>query len=278
MRTTSVAAPAKLNLHLEITGLDGSGYHTLETVFQTLDWADTVHVALSDQPGIRLSCAAPGVPEDERNLAHQAASAYHAARSWPNGLDLRIDKVLPAGGGLGGGSSNAAAVLRALTQLDPEPLSPAVLATIALQLGADVPFFLLGGCAHATGRGEQLTPLEDPQAEPVTVLVPKLHCSTPAVFAALSDEERGPRPARGAVAWAEALDDIPSCLFNRLQAAAARAYPELETVFAACRATGAPWLLSGSGACCFALGHHPAPDGLCAVHTHFRSRADLDRV
>jgi 4-diphosphocytidyl-2-C-methyl-D-erythritol kinase len=278
MATLCVAAPAKCNLYLEILGRDTAGYHLLETVFQTLEWADSVQVTTAAS-GLALRCSDPSLPTGAGNLAWRAAEAYLALRPGLGGLRIELDKRLPAGGGLGGGSSDAAAVLRALCRLDPDPPGSDDCHAIARRLGSDVPFFLLGGTAHASGRGEILTPLDDVPAQAVTLLVPPLHCATPAVFAALRAEERGPRHARGAVAWAADLAaDLPGCLHNRLAAAALRAYPALESLFAHCAASGQPWLLSGSGACCFVLGTIDPPAGVRAIHTRFRSRSWLDRI
>jgi len=187
--------------------------------------------------------------------------------------------ILAAGGGLGGGSSDAAAVLRGLARLDPDPPETAILQRMAAELGSDVPFFLIGGCAHATGRGEELTPLPDPPAAELTLLVPALGCRTPRVFAALTGDERGPRPERGADHWAgRVTTDLPGCLHNRLAAAALRAYPALGPLYAHCADSGLPWLLSGSGACCFVLGAIDPPPGVRAVRSAWRSRDELDRV
>ena len=279
MSAITISAPAKVNLHLEVLGRDTLGYHLLETVFQTLEWADQVTLRPCSG-GISLACSDPNLPTDASNLAWQAAAAYLALRPGLDGVAIELTKRLPAGGGLGGGSSDAAAVLRGLAQLDPHPLPAEDMHALAASLGSDVPFFLVGGCAHASGRGEILTPLRDLQAQPVTVLIPPVHCSTPKVFQALTEDERGPRQARGASAWADALAaDLPACLHNRLAAAALRAYPELTETMAWCAASGLPWLLSGSGACCLVIGEvTDPPPGVQAVSTRWRRRDQLDAV
>lgn len=278
MAPITLAAPAKYNLHLEVLGRDTEGYHLLETVFQTLEWSDRLSLAPASA-GIALRCSDPTLPTGEGNLAWRAAATWLEHRPGLGGLRVDLDKRLPAGGGLGGGSSDAAAVLRALRRLDPEGPDGAELHAIAASLGADVAFFLYGGSAHATGRGDILNPLPDAPAQMVSLVVPELHCATPAVFAALSEAERGPREAQGADTWAERLAaDLPGCLHNRLTAAAVRAYPDLIPVLEHCAASGHPWVLSGSGACCVVLGTIAAWDGVDVVQTAFRPRSRLDAI
>lgn len=270
-----LAAPAKINLHLEVLGQRTDGFHALETVFQTLEMHDLVEVAFDPgSDGVQLECDHPGLPAGPGNLAWQAATAWRERRPGLPGVRVRLEKHLPHGAGLGGGSSDAAAVLRALSRLDPDPLPDAEQAAIALALGSDVPFFLLGGRAHATGRGEQLTPLPDLPPYPVTVLMPDAVLPTPAVFRALTAAERGPRPARGA-AWAAGAD-ASQLLHNRLTAPAIRLCPAIGELLAWLERQKVPHLMSGSGSTCFALATLAAPPGARAWHTRFRDRAHLD--
>lgn len=269
-----LAAPAKVNLHLEILGRRADGFHALETVFQTIGLADRVEVEAGAGDGVSCSCSEPTLPSGPGNLAHRAAAAWLAAAGCHAGIAIRIDKRLPHGAGLGGGSSDAAAVLRACDRLL-GPLPPGRLAAIALELGSDVPFFLLGGTAHALGRGEILTPLPDLPALPLTVLMPDAQQPTPAVFRELTEAERGPRPARGPAAFA---GDPAAWLHNRLAAPARRLCPPAAALLDALAAAGVPHLLSGSGAACFCLGAAPDLPGVRAFPTRLRPRADLDRV
>jgi 4-diphosphocytidyl-2-C-methyl-D-erythritol kinase len=156
-------APAKLNLFLHITGRRPDGYHTLRTVFRLLDWGDTVHVRVRPDGAIRRHGPDPGWPEDA-DLAVRAARALQAATGCPLGVDLRVEKRIPHGGGFGGGSSDAATVLRVLDRAWGTGLGPDALASIGLALGADVPVFVHGHNAWAEGLGERLTPLELPPA------------------------------------------------------------------------------------------------------------------
>jgi 4-diphosphocytidyl-2-C-methyl-D-erythritol kinase len=270
-------APAKINLVLEILGRRDDGFHALETVFQTLELADEVAVEVRPGDGIALVVEGADLPTGPDNLAWRAAAAY-LARHPLGRVAIHLRKRVPHGAGLGGGSSDAAAVLRALARLDPDPLAPAELAAIALVLGSDVPFFLVGGTAHALGRGEELTPLPDAADQPVTILKPPAGCPTPAVFRALSDAERGPRPARGPAAWAAdlAARGPAGILANRMTAAAVRVEPTVGALLSWLADRGVPHLLSGSGSACLALGTLDPPPGITAWRTRFRPRARLD--
>lgn len=276
-----LAAPAKINLHLEILGRRDDGFHALETVFQTLELHDVVGVARAAGDGIALACSDPSLPMDAGNLAWRAAAAVQARRPGTGRIVIALDKRLPAGAGLGGGSSDAAAVLRGLQRLLPTPLAHADLLAIAADLGSDVPFFLLGGTAHALGRGEELTPLPDLPPLPVTVLKPARDLPTPAVYRELREDERGPRPARGADWWGAALAGaagIGAALANRLTGPAVRLEPQVRDLLEWLADTGVPHLLSGSGSACFALAHLDPPPGVRAWRTSTRPRARLDAL
>jgi 4-diphosphocytidyl-2-C-methyl-D-erythritol kinase len=154
-------APAKLNLFLHVTGQRPDGYHTIETVFDFIDLADTLHFKLRNDGVILLKTPTPGVPP-ELDLTVRAARALAIETSCELGVEINIEKLIPIGGGLGGGSSNAASTLLALNRLWGLNLSVAKLAGIGLKLGADVPVFVRGQTAHATGIGEKLSPLKLP--------------------------------------------------------------------------------------------------------------------
>jgi 4-diphosphocytidyl-2-C-methyl-D-erythritol kinase len=174
-------APAKLNLMLRIVGRRGDGYHLLQTVFQFLDVADMLRFQLRPDGEIRRATSLPGVAEAQ-DLVVRAAQLLQreAAVAW--GADISLDKRLPMGGGLGGGSSDAATTLVALNQLWQAGLGVDALADLGLQLGADVPVFVRGHAAWAEGVGESLTPIDLPEPW-YLVLVPPCHVSTAEVFA-----------------------------------------------------------------------------------------------
>ena len=164
-------APAKLNLFLHVTGQRPDGYHSIETVFDFVDLADTLHFKLRNDGAILLKTPTPGVPP-ELDLTVRAARALAIETACELGVEINIEKRIPMGGGLGGGSSNAASTLLALNRLWGLHLSVAKLAGIGLKLGADVPVFTRGQPAHATGIGEKLTPLKLPVQHYVLISPP----------------------------------------------------------------------------------------------------------
>lgn len=156
MNTVTRLAPAKINLGLDIVGRRTDGYHLLETVFQAVSIYDTVTVTLTEEPEIVLTCDTSGVPSDARNIAWKAAQQYRKAAAMQTGIAIRIEKHIPMEAGMGGGSTDGAAVLLALQQLTDGALHEKTIHKIAVKLGADVPFFLYGGTVYAAGIGEQL--------------------------------------------------------------------------------------------------------------------------
>ncbi|MDH0303173.1 MULTISPECIES: 4-(cytidine 5'-diphospho)-2-C-methyl-D-erythritol kinase [unclassified Pseudomonas] len=180
MDKLTLPAPAKLNLWLHITGRRADGYHELETVFQFLDHADELSFALRDDGQIRLQTEIDGVPHDS-NLIVRAARQLQAQSATALGADIWLDKVLPMGGGIGGGSSDAATTLLALAHLWQLDWDEDRLAALGLSLGADVPVFVRGHAAFAQGVGEQLTPV-DPEQPWYVVLVPQVSVSTAEIF------------------------------------------------------------------------------------------------
>jgi len=176
--TLTLPAPAKLNLFLHITGRRPDGYHELQTVFQFLDYSDYLSFTPRSDGAIQLHGMSGIAPED--NLIVRAARLLQP-RDRPSGVDIHIDKRLPMGGGLGGGSSNAATTLLALNHLWQTGHSPDALAEKGLSLGADVPVFVRGHSAWAEGVGEKLTPVSAPE-DWFVVLIPPCEISTAEVF------------------------------------------------------------------------------------------------
>lgn len=182
MNATRLAlpAPAKLNLMLHILGRRPDGYHELQTLFQFLDHGDELDFALRDDGVIHLHGALDGVPHDS-NLVVKAARRLQAEAGTPLGADIWLRKVLPMGGGIGGGSSDAATTLLALDRLWQLDWTEDRLAALGLTLGADVPVFVRGRAAFAEGVGEKLTPVE-PEEPWYVVLVPQVSVSTAEIF------------------------------------------------------------------------------------------------
>ncbi|WP_040261342.1 4-(cytidine 5'-diphospho)-2-C-methyl-D-erythritol kinase [Pseudomonas massiliensis] len=176
----TLPAPAKLNLMLHILGRRPDGYHELQTLFQFLDHGDELDFALRDDGVIHLHGALDGVPHDS-NLVVKAARRLQAEAGTPLGADIWLRKVLPMGGGIGGGSSDAATTLLALDRLWQLDWTEDRLAALGLTLGADVPVFVRGRAAFAEGVGEKLTPVE-PEEPWYVVLVPQVTVSTAEIF------------------------------------------------------------------------------------------------
>ena len=181
-RALKLRAYAKVNLGLEVLGLRDDGYHELRTLFQTIDLHDDV--VLRPRPrGVSVRCDHPLVPQDATNLAARAAEALRAYGRVSAGVEIEIRKRIPVGGGLGGGSSDAAAVLLGLDRLWKLELGPDGLHRLARRLGADVPFFLLGGTALGLSRGDEVYPLRQQVRAHLVVVDPGIHVSTARVFA-----------------------------------------------------------------------------------------------
>ncbi|GLC26367.1 4-(cytidine 5'-diphospho)-2-C-methyl-D-erythritol kinase [Roseisolibacter agri] len=198
VREAHVVAQAKVNLFLRILAREASGHHQLETLFQRLELGDDVRVRVGVS-GRSLDCGgADDLGPTERNLAWRAAAAYHAAAGWPDGWAIEIEKRIPVGGGLGGGSADAGAVLRCLNALAPRPLSAGELLALAAPLGADVPFLATEApLALAWGRGERMLALPALPSRRVHLALFGEGVSTAAAYAALA-ARRGdatrPRP------------------------------------------------------------------------------------
>ncbi|HJV87971.1 MAG TPA: 4-(cytidine 5'-diphospho)-2-C-methyl-D-erythritol kinase [Noviherbaspirillum sp.] len=245
-------APAKLNLFLHVTGRRPDGYHLLQTVFQLLDHGDVLHFEARDDGVIRRVTDIAGVPE-ESDLVVRAAKLLKAAsknsQAEQFGASIRIDKRLPMGGGLGGGSSDAATTLIALNHLWQTGLTRSELMKLGLQLGADVPFFIFGRNAFAEGIGEALVPVTTPDCWFV-VIEPGVSVPTAAIFSD-PDLTRNTKPVR-------ILDfsGAPNCFGkNDLQIVATKLFPPV--------AEAIKWLgqygdarMTGSGACVFCAFQH----------------------
>ncbi|HWS75115.1 MAG TPA: 4-(cytidine 5'-diphospho)-2-C-methyl-D-erythritol kinase [Quisquiliibacterium sp.] len=245
-------APAKLNLFLHVTGRRPDGYHLLETVFELIDLADTLHFRLLDDGRIERRLPLPGVPEDE-DLTVRAARLLAAESGCRLGVEIAIEKRIPMGGGLGGGSSDAATTLLALNRLWGLHWAPARLAALALRLGADVPVFVHGRSAYATGVGERLRPLALPHRWYV-VVAPRVSVPTAGVFSA-PELTRNTKPlkidglSRGNSVF-RGRNDLQSVVVARQPKVAAA----LEALRQAASEAGVPAGLArmtGSGACVF---------------------------
>lgn len=238
-------APAKINLFLHVCGRRPDGYHNLQTVFQFLELADTLHFTRRDDGNLHLHTCFAGI-DPEHNLIMRAARALQQASGTTLGADIRIDKILPMGAGLGGGSSNAATTLMALNHLWQLQLSTAQLQTIGIKLGADVPVFIHGHSAWAEGIGEQLCNIDLPE-QWFLLVIPDCHVSTAAIFShpELTRDSKMMRIAAF-------LEQGSQAHFrNDCEALVRTLYPAVEQALNAL-STVASAQMTGTGACVFA--------------------------
>ena len=209
MTTLYEGAYAKLNLTLDVLGKREDGYHDLKSVMQTISVRDDIEIDVGTGKPWCLHCDKEGIPCDERNLAWKAAKVYlDTIGKDPDGLDIRITKRIPSQAGMGGGSADAAAVLRALNRHYEYPLSIAALAELGGLVGSDVPFCVLGGTAMAEGRGEKLRKLPDIPDCVFIVCKPEFSVSTPELYAKLDEKVIGKRPDHTAMEKAILANDI----------------------------------------------------------------------
>lgn len=273
------AAPAKLNLALEITGVTPDGFHGLRSIMISLELADRLSIEgrgpLSSSPNVRLRVSGGGedVPVDGSNLVVRAIMAYISATGGraPAELDVALTKRIPSQAGLGGGSADAGAALRMLaetaTSRATSPLSRPALLEVAARLGSDVPFMVEGGAALAEGRGERLTPLRVPEAFWAVLVQPEERIPTAWCYRRW-DELTGGRPSPAAQGRVDAvlhalqtgdLAGVAANLYNDLQDAVMERYPHLETILLTLREGGCEGaLMTGSGSVFFGLARNRA--------------------
>lgn len=240
----TLPSPAKLNLFLHIVGRRPDGYHELQTLFQFLDYGDDITFTLTpDQPGVRLVDPVPGVADDD-NLIIRAARALEARATALPGVTISLVKRLPMGGGLGGGSSNAATTLLGLNYLWQLDLSLDELAEIGLSLGADVPVFIRGHAAFGEGVGEKLTPVNPPE-DWFVVLKPACDINTRKIFS-----EEGLTRDTPKIKIAPAFEGDASRYRNDCEDVVRKLYPEVNQSLEWLSQFG-PARLTGTGACIF---------------------------
>jgi 4-diphosphocytidyl-2-C-methyl-D-erythritol kinase len=261
-RLDGCPAPAKINLFLHVTGRRADGHHLLQTAFRLLDWGDTLDFAVRGDGLIRRVNDIPGVAE-ETDLAVRAARRLQQAGACGLGADIAVHKRLPMGGGLGGGSSDAATTLMALDRLWGTGFGHARLREIALDLGADVPFFIYGRDAFAEGIGESLQPLDLPPAHYVIV--------APAVFVPTAEIFSSPELTRNTPA-VKVRGLTLSRTRNDLQPVACARYPEVAEAIS-WLGRFAPARMTGSGACVFAMAASAAHAGEIVARCPARWRA-----
>jgi 4-diphosphocytidyl-2-C-methyl-D-erythritol kinase len=215
MTTLFEPAYAKINLTLDVLGKREDGYHDLKSVMQTISLRDDVEIDVGTGKPWVLRCDKEGIPCDERNLAWKAAKVYCDAMNFdPDGLEIRITKRIPSEAGLGGGSSDAAAVLRALNRHYGNPLSILALAELGAQVGSDVPFCVVGGTVMCEGRGERLRKLPDMPECIFVVVKPDFSISTPALYRKIDERVIGKRPDHQSMESALLAGDLEKVAHN----------------------------------------------------------------
>lgn len=273
MRVARVAAQAKVNLFLYVLAPRGDGFHEVLTMYQLVDLADDIIVRV-DGAGRTLHVAGPRIPDaglgpTEKNLAYRAAMAYADRAKWPKGFSIELHKNIPAGGGLGGGSSDAGAVLRALDALNDTPLGPSILAALAATLGSDVPFFVTGSArAFARGRGEEVGGMDPLPPRDVVLAIPPFGIATADAYRWLDEDyptaeaplvAREQWPADGAerpylVPGGDEWEHIERASLNDFEPVVEKRHPELRRLRDLMTQSGARIArLSGSGSTVYGI-------------------------
>jgi 4-diphosphocytidyl-2-C-methyl-D-erythritol kinase len=269
-----------VNLTLEVRTKRTDGYHDLRTIFHTVSLSDTIELGFS--PGRSHAVIVDSNVEITNNLAAAAAERVLSASGARGEVSIRLKKRIPLGGGLGGGSSDAAAILLALPALTGRPITLENLHEISVSLGSDVPFFLLGGCAVAFGRGTELYPLPDGKRLPAAIVVPNLHVSTSDAYralnrpsASLTSPPSSPKiDVFQSLAWSVGQglpsEDWLTFCKNDFEEVVFGQHPQLKIIKHRLKLRGArPALMSGSGAAIFGI--FPSKDQVTQALTGFRS-------
>ena len=258
MTTLQECAFAKINLTLDILGRRADGFHDLETVMQAVSLCDEVEVQVETGTEWSLTCETEGVPCDSRNLAWKAAELFQQESGRDlGGVSIRIVKRIPSQAGMGGGSADAAAVLRALNRWAGEPYSPMELADLGAKIGSDVPFCVVGGTHMCKGRGERMRPLRAMPRCKIVVAKPDFGVSTPALFRAIDDMDIPVHPDNAAMEQALEEGNLPkigALLSNMFDIAVSREHPEMDHIrgiLASCGALGQQ--MTGSGSAFFGI-------------------------
>lgn len=258
MKGATRSARAKLNLSLDVLGAREDGFHELRMVMQSCSLADDVYVETAGEGDFLAQTNRSYIPTGDKNVAVKAARAYYEELGIPGGAHIRITKRIPVCAGLGGGSSDAAAVLSALNELHGGALNEEQLQAAALRAGSDVPFCLIGGTALAEGRGEILNPLPPLPETDVVICMPHFSCSTPELFQRIDSRRSRCHPDTAGLISALEKGDVPGVaqrMYNVfedvLDKRAANAVREIKLLLLDHGALGAA--MSGSGSAVFGL-------------------------
>ena len=258
MTTLNEGAFAKVNLTLDVLGKRPDGYHDIKSVMQTISLRDDIEIDVETGKPWRLLCDKEGIPTDETNLAWKAAKLFlDTVHKDPNGLEIRIPKRIPVQAGLGGGSADAAAVLRALNRHYGAPLSLPALAELGAAIGSDVPFCVLCGTAVVEGRGERIRKLPDMPESIFVVCKPEFSVSTPELYQAIDTAVIGKRPDHAAMEsaiLAGDLEKIVENVYNVFDPIVTHDHLELNYIKSLFNAYGAVgYQMTGSGSAVFGI-------------------------
>lgn len=254
METIKLLSPAKVNLVLNVKGRRPDGYHDLDMVMAKISIYDEVTLSLKPE-GISLSCDNSDVPSGSENIAWKAANALIEAKKLETGVHIHIEKNIPMGGGLGGGSANAATVLKGLNSITGDSASMDELMEIGLSLGADVPFFLFeGAVARAEGVGELLSPIDDLPELWMVLINPGVHVPTSAIFSQLNLGLTKTTKNHKIIRFNRDISKVVSLLHNDLELVTFEIYPEVRKAKDLLSRYGAAGtLMSGSGSTVFGV-------------------------
>lgn len=258
MTTLYEGAFAKLNLTLDVLGKREDGYHDLKSVMQTISIRDDVEIDIGTGKPWSLECSAEGIPTDRKNLAWKAAEVFcQEMKKDPDGISIRIHKRIPSGAGLGGGSADAAAVLRALNRHYGSPLSVLALAELGARVGSDVPFCVLCGTAMVEGRGERLRKLPDLPDCVFVVCKPDFSVSTPELYQKIDTVAIAHHPdntAMESALLAADLGKIADLIENVFDPVVTAEHLELNYIKSICNSYGALGMqMTGSGSAIYAI-------------------------
>lgn len=258
MTTLYEGAFAKINLTLDVLGKRADNYHDIQSVAQTISIRDDIEIDVGTGKPWKLLCTDPDIPTDENNLAWKAARVYcDTMKKDPKGIEIRIKKRIPSGAGLGGGSADGAAVLRALNRYYGEPLSVLALAELGAQVGSDVPLCTLGGTVMVEGRGERLRKLPDLSDCIFVVCKPDFSVSTPELYRRLDEVAIPFRPNNRAMESALLSGDIKRVaeqMCNVFEPIVAAEHLELNYIKSICNTYGAlNQQMTGTGSAVFAI-------------------------
>ncbi len=267
MKSLTLDSPAKVNLMLSVHGQRGDGFHALTSLVVALDFGDTIRVSINDGGCDQLRCSDPRVPTGEANLIVKAAAAFrlHSGRSVS--FDFDLEKRIPMGAGLGGGSSNAAVALRAMNELTRSPFSREQLLSVAAELGSDCPFFIDAVPTMMTGRGEVLEPLSGDlsghlRGQRIILFRPDFGINTAWAYGRLikSSPSAYELEAAALARFSEYTTSLKleRLLFNTFEPAVGGKYMAIPCLLDQLRSEGIACLMSGSGSCCFALANDEA--------------------